>query len=412
MLSILRILFPLLFINFLYLSYMVNAYAYPKVEVHGLITLDAQVTSKLSALDGNQTWPITPAIPLNSQTVYNHYQTRLDARYSQLSVTVSDKINECDVFGKIEIDANTNTGTALLNNTRNVEIRLAYFEVKPPNHWYFRFGQYWTLALNRDIGYPINKKLIDRKGPSGSLWGRQPQLQVGYIQPLGAFFGHLLFAADIEQQSASDGLATFPLPNAISQGNGMYWPLIVGKVGWYDYLPLQIEAAVFASENRVIFTENQTAKKAFGAQISFESRFGDWSLYGSFNYTDGINRLDNNSDFPDVALYLNNFNQIQNVCARGGYLGVSSLWRDTVFYAIYGIHKANTIGNTTFSAAVSEDDVIHIPWQLLPSFQVGAVYTAFKNYDIGLELKRWWLTAVDNQKGSLNQYTLQFNYRF
>lgn len=531
---------PLFLFMFTLLAAYLPLEAKPEIEVHGFVWCDLQGTSRLNVLNFGWPWPYAVEMPLDCDSVHHHPKFSLDARVSRLYVTAKDKICNWEVFAKVEGDFFRDNATATSLNSRDFRLRHAYADIISPCGWYLRFGQYWSLATNYDIGYP--PKFVDFNGPEGSFLVRQPMLQIGYIKKLGKDKGELLFAVSMEKQAIYPGLAKYTYPVAIEQGNGMTVPLFVGKVGWYKYNPLQMEWAVYGTENRVTlpgkpcppklhctkeecceldsshlanqphrstksickqsggcgkdksrctdssiakhkkaekeikksceekcYNENefcnrgsrQIGKGAWGTEFAFQRNWCNFSIYGEANYSYGLNRL-SYEDYPDIAISLEFPGLFHNVRSAGGYLGVSwsnnlgcSMLRcrdlrngksgekkngtgigqdgsssedelpqaevqpddpkdkyDTVFYAIGGFHWAKPIDDTTFSKYATKDDVIYTPWQHIDSFQVGAVHTFFKNFDVGFEYKHWWLQAVNERKGSFDQYTANFVYYF
>jgi hypothetical protein len=372
-----------------------------KVDVYGYAKLDIQYNTKNT---GSLPSPPPNFVPLDSDKSAQHGETLIDARESRIGVRAVDQFDKVEMSGAVEGDFYTIDGDALVNNSRHFRLRLAYGKGELPSGFFILAGQYWSLFMNDTIAQP---NLIDFNGPVGSPYARQPQLRIGYHKHINDClpqWGDILLQASVEKQAIETTQGVFD-PNSLvnpAQGSGQNLPLAVAKISWL-LKNFQIEFAGTGAQSVLVTNlAGQEAKKlVWGAQTSAQYTYKKLTLFGSAHYLSGLSRLDGgNFDF-DVVI---KGNKLIPVRSTGWYAGGSWAFTKALsFNTVFGWDRAKEIPNSPFSGTV---------YGKYLSFHANFIQTFWKRWQTGLEFERFYCTAFDGQKGSVNMFHTAIYYFF
>ncbi len=368
-----------------------------KVGVSGYVKLDIQYGDKITGQLPSPGPADTPLDPPAGSPVNDNEQTIIDARQSRLRATFSDEVAGVKLSGRIETDFFTTDGNALVSNSRRLRLRHAFARADHPSGFFLMAGQYWSLFMNETIAQP---ELVDFNGPAGQLFARQPQLRVGYKNPLARGMGDLVLEAAVEKHSVNDDSGAPASGNigalATTQGVGQTIPLFAGKVSWL-HPRFQTEAAFAVTENKVIIpvTGNDVTETAWAFQVSAQANIIDpLTVFGHFQLIDGLARLAN-ADFPSAFLLPTN--QVENVETTGWYAGASfKVTPDTTINGVFGWHEADAIPAAGFGGPTSTDLETH------QSIHVNVIHKFWQRWQAGIEYRRFDVTAFNGTDGDVN----------
>ncbi len=363
-----------------------------KVGVSGYVKLDIQHSDKIIGDAPGLPSPGPGSVPLDPPTgaaTADNSQTIMDARESRVRVTFSDEIAGVKMSGRIETDFFTAEGSATTSNSQGLRLRHAFARADHPSGFFLLAGQYWSTFMNSDIAQP---DLVDFNGPAGQLFARQPQLRVGYKNPLARGMGDLVFEAAIEKHSTTDLGGAAAVNEA--QGEGQPTPLFAGKVSWL-HPRFQAEAAFAVADSTVIFPAgNDVSKTATGFQVSAQANIIDpLTIFGHFQIIDGLNRLAN-GDFPTaVAVGATGF---ENIESSGFYVGATyNLTKDTSVTGMYGWAEADAVAGTAFSATSTN-------LETHTSLHLNIIHKFWQRWQAGLEYRRFEVEAFNGTDGDVN----------
>lgn len=422
------------------------ANAYPHAEVHGNIRLDLQYNSRIPIIFPAVPFAESATIGQPDNTDYKnaHKQLLMDARMSQVDVIAWDCYSWVNIFGQIEIDFLNQTpwatpvilesqvlqrpylsdlvnGDARFLNNFAPRLRLGYFHLEFCHDFYAIIGQYWSQYSNKEIAYP---DMVDYERIAGFGVPRNPQVTFGYrYYPFQNDCGHLLFTVGAEKQTVSRNSldrAFHPTPpqQDEQQGHLQLQPVWVARAGWLDFKPFQILASAATTQMRMI--RNQTPKlyktSAWAGNITAQSEFGQFVVFGSYRYSSGLNHL-MGLDYPDVAFQgppLSPFIRLRPVRMQGWFAGATWNFNPcTSFTFVYSKRKAPPVPLTTWST------VNILPLRLFVQaiettkcYEAAILHRFFDNMKIGLEFKRWEVVAFAGKKTNFNIFASALWYYF
>ncbi len=383
-----------------------------KVGVSGYVKLDVLNSDKITGSDPSPSPANTPLDPatgspfLDASREKDNSQTLLDARESRLRVTFSDEVAGVKLSGRIETDFFTAEGSALTSNSRGLRLRHAFARADHPSGFFLLAGQYWSLFMNSDIAQP---DLVDFNGPAGQIFARQPQLRVGYKNPLGRGNGDLVVEAAIEKHSHDNGdPAGLTAANvAPSAGEGQTTPLFAGKVSWL-HPRFQAEAAFAVAENTAILetTGNDVSKSAFGFQVSAQANIVDpLTIFAHWQVIDGLNRLAN-GDFPTAFVLAPAPGRLENVESTGFYFGATyNLTKDTSVTGMYGWAEADEIPGSVGACTAATSPaacVTGFGLESHTSLHLNIIHKFWQRWQAGLEFRRFEVEAFNGTDGDVN----------
>ncbi len=352
------------------------------VSVSGYVKLDVQYSDKI--MGGGFPSPGVAATPLDTNKEADNKQTLLDARQSRIRVTFDDNVGGVKMSGRIEGDFFTGEGTALTSNSRGLRLRHAFARADHPAGFFLLAGQTWSIYMNDSIAQP---NLIDFSGPAGQIFGRQPQLRVGWQNPMGPM-GTLVLEGGVEKHSVRD-LGSASVNEA--QGEGQKTPLLVGKVSWLHSI-FQAETALAVGNNTVILAGgDDETKSAWAFQVSAQATITPVTLFAHYQNQKGLGRL-LNGDFATAGLTA--ANKLENIESQGFYVGASfALSPDTSINGVYGWAKADEDTSIGFTGtSLEKHQSIHV--NILQKF--------WKNWQAGVEYQHYKVDAFDGTNGDAN----------
>ena len=357
------------------------------VNVSGYVKLDVQYSDKI--MGGGFPSPGVAATPLDTNNEADNKQTILDARQSRVRVTFDDTVGGVKMSGRIETDFFTGDGNALTSNSRHLRLRHAFARADHPSGFFLLAGQTWSIYMNDSIAQP---NIIDFSGPAGQIFGRQPQLRVGWRNPMGPM-GTLVLEGGVEKHSVRDlGSATVNE----AQGEGQRTPLLVGKVSWLHSI-FQAESALAVGNNTVVLPGGgDETKSAWAFQVSAQATITPVTLFAHYQNQKGLGRL-LNGDFATAGLTTppNPADaKLENIESQGFYVGASfALSPDTSINAVYGWAKADQDTSIGFTGASLEKH---------QSLHVNILQKFWKNWQAGVEYQRYNVEAFNGTEGDAN----------
>ncbi len=353
------------------------------VAVSGYVKLDVFYSDKLVGT----TPDIGPnAVPLDTDKERDNNQTNLDVRQTRIRVTFDDTVGGVKMSGRIEADFDTGDGNALTSNSRHLRLRHAFVRADHPTGFFLQAGQYWSLLMNDTIAQP---NLVDFNGPAGQVFARQPQLRVGWRNPMGPM-GTLVLEGDIEKHSLAD-LGSTAVNEA--QGEGQTIPLFVGKVSWLHPI-FQAEAAGAIGRNTVILPGGKDEDdSAWGFQVSAQVMFPPVTVFGHYQVQKGLGRL-LAGDFATAGLTATG--KVENIESNGFYVGASlALTPDTSINGVFGWAEADEETSIGFTGTrLEKHQTIHL--NILHKF--------WKNWQVGLEYQRLDVETFSGVEGDANLF--------
>ena len=360
-----------------------------RVGVSGYVKLDLVHMDKIT---GNRPDPAPGNTPLDDDPDADNSQTIIDARESRIRVTFSDEVARVKMSGRIEFDFLTEGADFAVINNHRPRLRHAFARADHPSGFFLLAGQYWSLFMNDEIAVA---NTVDFTGPAGALSARQPQLRVGYRNPLARGMGDLVFEADIERHSVLDNTPVTGDPGGAGgitevDGEGQSTPLFAGKVSWL-HPRFQAEAAFAFADNKVILAGgNDASETALGYQVSAQVGLDPFTVYGHYQHLDGLGRLAA-GDFPSTAFVAPT---LENVETDGFYFGAAyNLTKDTSLNAVYGWHEAKEIVAVGFTGNNLETH---------QSIHVNVIHKFWERWQAGLEFQRFDVEEFDGTSGDVN----------
>lgn len=365
-----------------------------KVGVSGYVKLDIQYGDKIT---GEKPSPGPSSTPLDTDVVKDNEQTIIDARQSRLRATFSDEVAGVRLSGLIETDFYTtdkgpaggtesSPGLATANSAR-LRLRHAFARGDHPSGFFLLAGQYWSLFMNETIAQP---QLVDFNGPAGQIFARQPQLRVGYKNPLARGMGDLVFEVDVEKHFTSN-LGDPGVDE--SRGEGQTTPLFAGKISWL-HPRFGIEVAGAIADSTVILAGGGDASEtAWGVQASAQAKVIDpLTVFGQFHVQEGLGRL-LNGDFGD-AVILTGTTDLQSIETIGWYAGASfKVTPDTTLNGVFGWHEADAIPAAGFTGSSLETH---------QSIHVNVIHKFWQRWQAGIEFRRFDVEAFNGTSGDVN----------
>jgi len=350
-----------------------------KVGVSGYVKLDIQYSDKI--IGGGFPSPSPAGTPLDTNAEADNGQTLLDARQTRFRIDARDEVAGVKISSRIEADFFTGDGNAVVSNSRHLRLRHAFMRGDHPSGFFILAGQTWTLFMNIDSAQP---NTVDFNGPAGQIFARQPQLRVGYRAPMGPM-GDLLLEASVEKHSLGN-LGSDAVNE--SQGEGQDLPAFIGKVSWLSKL-IKAEAAAAVAKNTVILAggddEDDTG---FGFQVSAEIDLSPVTLFGHYQFLDGLGRLAQ-ADFGTQVVLVGN--QLESVESNGFYVGASlALTKDTSVNAAYGWNK------------LDEFEAGGITLETHQSIVVNILHKFWQRWQVGIEYRRFDVEAFNGTEGDAN----------
>jgi len=388
---------PLLFllIPLLTLGLLVPSPASGAVSVSGYLKLDVQYSDKVG-LGGLQGFITLPTVPLDTDKDRDNAQTFVDARASRLRAVFTDEIAGIKLSGMVEGDFFTTDGNALTSNSRHLRLRHAFARADHPSGFFLLAGQYWSLfsdvvpfATMPVVGLT---PLVDNIGPASVLLGRQPQIRLGWKNPLGGGMGDLLLEANVEKHSVSNLGSTSADE---SQGEGQTTPLFVGKASWL-HQRFAAEAAIALGNNTVIFTGGKDESQgAWGFEATARATFAPVTLLAHFVTQKGLGRLLGLiGDFPTALPKLADPTKFENIESQGFYVGLSvALSPQTAVTALYGWAKADEDTSIGFTGGILEKH---------QSIHLGVIHKFWQRWQAGLEYRRFDVETFSGVDGDVN----------
>jgi len=357
------------------------------VSVSGYVKLDVQYSDKIMVTGVPASGAPSPGVaatPLDTDKERDNKQTILDARQSRIRVTFDDTVGGVKMSGRIESDFYTGDGNALTSNSRHLRLRHAFARADHPSGFFLLAGQFWSIWMNDTIAQP---NLVDFTGPAGQAIARQPQLRVGWRNPMGPM-GTLVLEGGVEKHSVRD-LGSAAVNEA--QGEGQRTPLLVGKVSWLHSI-FQAESALAVGNNTVVLAGgDDETKSAWAFQVSAQATITPVTLFAHYQNQKGLGRLIN-GDFLTAGLTA--ANKLENIESQGFYVGASfALSPDTSINAVLGWAKADQDTSIGFTgASLEKHQSIHV--NILQKF--------WKNWQAGVEYQRYNVEAFDGTEGDAN----------
>ncbi len=372
------------------------------VSVSGYVKLDVQYMDKVvgSGFPPGFGFPsANPAFtPLDTNKEADNPQSILDVRESRITVTATDAALGFKFTGLVEADFfdDTNAGNALTSNSRHFRLRHAFARADHPSGWFLMAGQFWSIWMNNEIGRPLT---VDFGGLAGQIFSRQPQIRTGWKMPLGGGMGDLLLEGGVEKHAVGSlpvALGVLGNPGAASvderQGEGQTVPLFVGKISWLHSI-FQAEAAGAAGRNTVILTGGKDeSDTAWGFQASAHAIIVPVRLVAHYQIQKGLGGLLNPAEFPVAGV--TPAGKVEGIETQGFYIGAGFfLSPETSINAVYGWAKADEETSIGFTGNSLEKH---------QSLHVNIIHKFWKNWQTGLEYKRFDVEAFNGTKGDVN----------
>jgi len=372
------------------------------VSISGYVKLDVQYMDKVvgSGFPPGFGFPSSnPAFtPLDTNKEADNPQTILDARESRIAVNYTDDVLGLKLSGLVEADFfdDTNAGNALTSNSRHFRFRHAFARADHPAGWFLMAGQFWSIFMNNEVGRPLT---VDFGGLAGQIFSRQPQIRAGWKMPLGSGMGNLLLEGGLEKQTVGGLLLAPGVQSNLGspvvderQGEGQTVPLFVGKVSWLHPI-FQAEAAGAAGRNTVILTGGKEERgTSWGFQASAQALILPVRLVAHYQIQEGLGRLLNPAEFPDAGL--TPANTLENIGSEGFYVGAGFfLSPETSINAVYGWARADEETSIGFTGGILEKH---------QSLHVNIIHKFWKNWQTGLEYKRFDVETFSGIEGDVN----------
>lgn len=365
-----------------------------KANVYGYAKLDIQYNDRNT---GSFPSPSPLSTPLNSDKADAHGELIIDGRESRIGVKALDTFKKVDMTGLIEGDFFTGSGDALNSNSRTFRLRHAYMQGDLASGFYILAGQFWSLLMNSEVAQP---NLVDFNGPVGSIFAREPQLRLGYKQPLGK--GDLLAQVDVEKHSFNTlGFVNPSSDVDTAQGSGQRLPLFVAKLSWL-LKKFQLELAGCAAQSTVTFAEGgQTKQGVWGIESATQYTRGKLTLYGAIHHLDGLSRLDGGNYLDAVLSAGGDFHPVRS---NGWYAGaVWQFTKSTSLNTVYGWELAKKIPHSAFSGTT---------YGHFNSFHINVLHLFWRRWQAGLEFQRFDVQAFNSQRGHVDMLHFGLWYYF
>jgi hypothetical protein len=316
----------------------------------------------------------------------------VSARQSRINVTGKGQVEAVKLKGFVEVDLHSNEGSAFVSNSRHLRLRHAYGTATLPSGLFVLGGQTWTNFMDIETFYDT----IDFNGPSGQLFGRQPQVRVGYARRSFTVTASLesdsiLNNGDIGSGVSDDGEA--------SGAQSQPLPLATAKVVWSPGFLTAVTAGAYG-RNRVIFGARESTAQAWGVQlgVAVPVPHTPLTLKGNINHLDGLNRI-GNGDFPDAAVV--GGDHIENVETTGAYVGGAlKVTGTTTLNGFFGWRLAQR------SVASDGED------QLQQTVHVNVMQKLWGNLEAGLEYQYARRELFNGEHGDMNRVQGAWYYYF
>ena len=308
-----------------------------KVAVSGYVKLDLQWSDKIAGNGFVGGEPSTPpsGVPYDGDKFHDHDQFVVDAKQTRFRITASDEVMGVKLSSRVEGDFFQADGSATTSNSRHLRLRHAHASAQHPSGFFMIAGQTWSNFMPTEVAQPDT---VDFNGPAGQTFARQPQLTLGWKFPVAG--ADLVVSGSVEKASTNN-LGSSAI--AENQGEGQDVPVLTGKAGWYGKV-FQIETSGAYQNAKVITAAgNGLSQPTYAFQTSVQVNFGPASVYGHYQWSQGLQRMFN-ADYPSVVLLPTG--QLAAIRTNGFFAGGQyRLTPEVSFNAVYGWQQALNAGN-------------------------------------------------------------------
>ncbi len=384
-----------------------------KVSVSGYVKLDMQWSDKIADNGFVGGEPSTPpsGVPYSGDKVHDHDQFIIDAKQTRFRINASDEVSGVKLASSVEGDFFQADGSATTSNSRHLRLRQAWARAEHPSGFFMLAGQTWSNFMNTDVASPDT---VDFNGPAGQAFARQPQLRFGWKLP-GVMGGDILVATSVEKASTNNLGSTAVAEN---QGEGQDTPVHTLRAGYYGKLFLLEVAGAYNNAKVITTAGNKLSQPTWALQSSVQVDIGPASLYGHYQWTQGLARIFN-ADYPSVVLITPpgqpaGTGSLAAIRVQGFYAGGQyRLLPELSFNAVYGWAQALNSGDiagfndgTPLSCAsqfsISANAVKCQRTQ--QSVHANVMYKFWQRWQAGLEYRYEWVASFNNphQDGHAN----------
>lgn len=353
---------------------------------YGFIKADFLSETRIT---GNTADVVLNTIPLNSDLADRKTQSLLDARSSRLGMKIEDKSGLNLMKGAIEGDFYTNTGSAIVSNSRTFRLRLAYASAETPSHFFFLAGQYYGLAMHYpEIDMPTRVNILHY--PAGVVDNRQPQFRLGYKQ----YFSStrlLQYEWNAETQGYNTTGIVTPQGGDTAQASLQKWPLFNAKISW---ITPSIKWQICFSGTRAYAITNLSGNRVntpvWGVLSSCSYTWNDLIVWGTLHHLVGLSGF--TSGYLDQLTLVNQNTQLKALPVNGGALALrydfikNHLWTDLM----YGVERGIEIPHSIFTGT---------SYRRIEDFRVNLIGSFWKHWQIGLEYERTAVQAYNGLSG-------------
>lgn len=390
-----------------------------RVEIHGFVRLDYQWMDRipLRGLEIPITsaavpFPLANQVPFDNDEPQEHSQFLMDARFSRIGIQLIDEACGVTMLGRLVADFYTDDGEGVFSNGRHFRMRWASMRANFTPNWFFIIGQENTNFGDYDIVVPTGYAFVEANAWSGIWEGRHPMALIGYQQDLlydceyGVGKLQITLAAERHGLYRERDELIFLAKDPV-QGAGFLWPLFVGRIGWYGWLPFQADVGFATTQNRIIGNANlhgivngkiyKTKSVPWAFQVSARTEWGPLAFFGHAQWFNGLNHL--SFSFPDCVFDANL--RLRNVRSWGWFVGTTYNFNceRTYISAIYGRERAHEIPGSTFSGISMGRDSCYIV-NLYHKFWFNDADGT--HWETGIEFKRWDVENFNGIKGHLD----------